>query len=427
VRRVVVLGPTPWDREELSRDRYRGHFAFTFIDDEPILDASAAFGWRGVCRGRDVVRAIDRIAARVARNDPDGVVGTDEFLACAVAAAVAERLGKPGPPVAAVLRCQHKLAARQAMRDVVPEAVPEWAPVDPARPLAGVGALAFPLFVKPVRGTFSVLAGRVDSPAALVAHTRLSWLERALARRLLAPFDQLAARYADVAPVGLGFIAEQLLVGDLVTVEGWVCGGEVLVVGITDSIMHEGTISFRRFDYPSRIDPAVARRMEAIVRRLVPHLGLDRCLFNVELFHDAATGRIGIVEVNPRMAYQFADLYEKVDGANTYDALLALSVGERPRVLRGQGAHRAASSFVVRHFQDARVVRAPGAAEVRRVREHFPDARVHVFARAGRRLSDLERKVESYRLAIVNLGGADRADLDRRCALACRELAFALA
>jgi biotin carboxylase len=164
--------------------------------------------------------------------------------------------------------------------------------------------------------------------------------------------------------------------------------------------------------------------MREIAARAVLKLGLDATMFNVEMFHDPATDGIAIVEVNPRMAYQFADLYEKVDGTNLYELQLALALGREPRFRRGAGPCRAATSFVLRRFQDARVRRVPSESELAALRRRVPDARVHVLARVGRRLSRQVQDPHSFRYGIVNLGGPSREALLETYEVLCRELAF---
>jgi len=411
VRRIAVVAPTTWDLEELAR--FAGPLEFDFLDDACAPPKSV--GLRQLLAPFDVLAYVDRLVARIGR--PDGIVGTDEYLAAAVAAIAAERLGLPGPPPASVLLCQHKFACRLAQRDVVPDAVPGFEIVDPSdlRP----PSLPFPLFVKPVRGTFSVLARRVDSFDALRAHVLLGILERRAALNLLAPFNALLKRHTSIPLTANYFIAEEPLAGSLATVEAFASGGDVRVIGISDSVFHPGTMSFLRFDYPSRLPDAVQRRMEEIARALVPRLGLDRTVFNVEMFADG--DHVRVLEVNPRMAYQFADLYEKVDGINTYEIQLALATGVEPRLERGRGKWRVASSFVFRKFGDARLVRQPAADALK---ADFPDARLRTYGTVGRRLSDVEKGVESYRYGIVNLGGDGWDDLAARFERAKRNLAW---
>jgi hypothetical protein len=207
-------------------------------------------------------------------------------------------------------------------------------------------------------------------------------------------------------------LAEECLFGQQVTVEGYVWRGEVHSMGVTDSVMHPGTISFQRFDYPSRLPPDVQARMEDVVRRAIRPFGLDRSLFNVELFYDPASGAIHIIEINPRMVGQFADLHEKVDGINTFAILLALTTGQEPRFERGQGQYRVAASFPQRIFQDRRLVRNPAPADVATVRERFPGAIVKTYLEPGQRVSDPgddQNDLTSYLYAMINLG-ADSFD-----------------
>jgi len=88
--------------------------------------------------------------------------------------------------------------------------------------------------------------------------------------------------------------------------------------------MHPGTISFARFEYPSALDLGVRERMARIAARFISSIGFDNGLFNIEMFYDPNSNSIHLIEVNPRMCPQFADLMEKVNGVNTYEIALAM-------------------------------------------------------------------------------------------------------
>ena len=152
-----------------------------------------------------------------------------------------------------------------------------------------------------------------------------------------------------------------MLRGDLVTVEGFVCDGSVEVLGIVDSTLHANG-SFARFDYPSALPERVQDRMAAIARRVIAALGLERTIWNIEMMYDAAADRVSIVEVNPRICGQFADLYQKVDGTNSYEIALALCTGARPRVRARPRALRRSGEL------SAARVRAVHASRRRRTR-----------------------------------------------------------
>lgn len=47
-------------------------------------------------------------------------------------------------------------------------------------------------------------------------------------------------------------------------------------------------------------------------------VGFAHDLFNMDLFHNAATGKLTVIEFNPRLAAQFSDLYLRVDGIDLH-------------------------------------------------------------------------------------------------------------
>ena len=100
---------------------------------------------------------------------------------------------------------------------------------------------------------------------------------------------------------------------------------------------------------------------------------------------------IQIVEINPRMVGQFADLLEKVDGTNTYEIMLALAAGERPVVKKREGKFKVAASFVLRCFEDKRVVRLPDRKQISDLKRLLPETLVHLFYEEGERMSDYEQ------------------------------------
>src|SRR6185503_6749111 len=137
------------------------------------------------------------------------------------------------------------------------------------------------------------------------------------------------------------------------------------------------------FHYPSHLPPAVQERMGRVACDVAVALGLERTLFNVEFFHDAARERVTLIEVNPRLCGQFGDLYAKVDGTSGFELALALACGHEVRVRRGAGRFAAAASVPLRLFRSARVVRAPGAEERRAAAAVRADTLVWSDCQAG--------------------------------------------
>jgi hypothetical protein len=185
----------------------------------------------------------------------------------------------------------------------------------------------------------------------------------------------------------------------------------VRILGVVDSIMFPGTIAFSRFEYPSALPEGVQARMADLATTLMGGLGFDNGLFNIEMMYDADADRISIIEINPRMASQFADLYEKVDGTNSYEVLLAVGQGRAPAFTPWKGRYGFAASCVLRTFEDHIVVALPSEADIAGLSRLYPDIRVELHASVGRRLSDELQDGQSYRYGIVNLGGRDRDDV----------------
>jgi ATP-grasp domain-containing protein len=403
-RRVLMLFETSWDRRQLAACERRWSGSIDVAYSLPS-DTSCTLELDPVAFARDAVRgAWGRI---------DGVLSASDYPGAALAGAIAAELGLPGARPERVLTASHKYYSRIAQRAAAPEAVPEFALIDlragePAPPLA------FPCWVKPVKGAFSVLARRIDDARAFRDFVG-SHAVREHAVEYNEMFNELVAHYTDFAVDGRALIAEGVLRGELATVEGFACGGAIELLGIVDSTLHANG-SFARFDYPSALPGAVQERMADVARRVIAGLGLDATLWNIEMMYDAAADRVAIVEVNPRICGQFADLYQKVDGTNGYEVALALCTGERPRPARGAGRFAAAASFPLRVFEPSAVLAAPDARDVAAAEALFDETLVWSECGAGDELADFAAEDGgSQRYAVINLGGADREDLARRC------------
>ena len=403
-RTILVICPTHRDYRELphlssSGTKYLFHdYARASLED---LISNPA---RRDGLAADPFEEIETILAEIRGVKIAAVISSDDYPGSALAAAVAKRLGVPGPEPAVVLLCQHKYLSRLAQAKLVPEAVPPFALIDVAEPAVLPAGLSFPLFVKPVKSFFSIGAGTVASALEL-GRLLPHW---ATLDQFFLPLDRMLRHYAGLSIGTKRLIAEGLLKGEQVTVEGYVHGGVASILGVVDSVMFPGTLAFSRFDYPSILPDTVQARMAKIAATLMEGIGFDNGLFNIEMMYDAEADLISVIEINPRMASQFADLYEKVDGTSSYTVLLDVAQGRAPRFMPRQGRYGFAASFVLRCFADQIVAALPADADLDRLAHLYPDIRVELHATQGRKLSDEFQDGRSYRYGIVNLGGRDR-------------------
>jgi hypothetical protein len=241
------------------------------------------------------------------------------------------------------------------------------------------------------------------------------------------PFDDMVHAYTNFALHASYLLVESLLEGFQVSLEGYVFGGRVHVMGILDAVMFPGAISFKRFQYPSSLSSDVQNRMEDIARCFLTGIGYDNAPFNIEMFYDARTDRVFIIEVNPKIASQFSDLFLKVDGQHSYSALLQLALGEEPVFRRRQGEFRIAASCVLRTFEDKHVAGVPPDESIAAIVADYPDAQIEIHALTGKNLSDQMQDSQSFRYGLVNIGAGSEAELERKFADIQSRLEFRLA
>ncbi len=419
---ILWLFPEGWDRAAMReaaslRERYdiieSGFDLFRFPENANLL-------WF------DAKRYVDRMVGLGARRGIVGVVSTHEQYGALIAANVARRLGLPGADPKAIALAQHKYYARQRLAQTRPDLTPPFALLPQTFADTSVrdeAPLPYPFFVKPVKAAYSVLARRVDSPADLAAHLTFRPWERHIIRRLVRPFDDLMRDHPGIDVPAEAMLAEGLLDGVQVNVDGWFDRGAPGIFGVVDSIMYPGTQAFARFEYPSRVPAPVQDRLVEAAQAAMCSVGFDHGVFNVELYWRPDDDTIKVIEINPRLASQFGDLYFKVDGSHPYDVVTALATGREPVWRRGEGRWGAAASFVFREF-DGAIKTEPGPAARAWLAERHPDAILQTYIKRGNARWRETRWLGSYRYAIVNLGGADHDDLMRRFAELERHVTF---
>lgn len=407
-KRVLVLFAQEWDRLALSDPALRARFEFVHAGFD-------LFRFPGNARllTFDVRRAVDRWVAWARRNAVAAVISPNEQFGVLIAAVVARRLGLPGADPKAVLIAQHKYYARTAIATVMAETNPAFAAFSHGFREAEL-PLPFPFFVKPVKATFSVLARRVDTVAELRRHFAFRPFERYVIGRLQRPFNDLLGEHLGSVIDAHHLLAEGLVEGMQVNVDGYADRGQIRILGIVDELMYPGTHAFNRFEYPSSLPSGVQLRLRDVAQKAIHAVGFDHGLFNVELAYDPRSDAIRVIEINPRIASQFVTLYEGVDGIKLYELMLDLALGESPRLARNPQPYRCAGSFVFRKFDGRPVRPVPSRVQIARVEQRHPDARLMLYLKRGADLAREMKWLGSHRFAIVNIGGRDRDDLYAR-------------
>lgn len=369
----------------------------------------------------DILALIDATVARYRHAGLSGVTSGVGYPGMSAASIIAQRLELPGPSPSSVINCEHKYYSRLAQRQFVPDAVPSFQLLDVESTQAGIEA--FPVFVKPVKSCMSINAHRVDSRDQLRAIVRSA----AMPAGFIKPFDDMMKACTEYSLHASHLMVEELLEGSQVSLEGYVFGGQVQVMGILDAIMFPGAISFKRFQYPSALSRVVQDRMRDIAQRFFTGIGYDNAPFNLEMFYDARTDRIRIIEANPKIASQFPDLFLKVDGLSSWAAMLQVAMGEQPTLRSGEGNFAIAASCVLRTFADQRVLSVPSNECLLELATEYPDALIEIYATPGLNLSDQMQDSHSFRYGLVNIGAESERELEAKFERIKRRLPYRFA
>jgi ATP-grasp domain len=352
------------------------------------------------------------------------VVSNNEQFGTLAAALLAESLGLPGTAPGAIVKLQHKYYCRQLIEQVAPEANLRQTLLPSQQSKLAEAGLTFPLFTKPIKAAFSVLAREVKDLPALQRHLSFGWFEEIIIRRLIKPFDDVAFDYLPEKVGAWNMVAEEVYRAAQYNLDGYVVDGEAHLLGVVDEIMYPGTQAFMRFAYPSRLAGSVQQRALEVARKVLAAAGFRHGMFNMEFFYCEDRDELKVIEFNPRLASQLADIYRKVDGVDVYGINLALALGEDPALvprLPPLGTH--AASFVFRCF-DEQVPPPPRSGGKAWLRVSEPEAILMSFIKSKAGLKRELKWLGSHRYGTLNLHGTSDTDLRERYAAACNALGW---
>lgn len=414
--RVLVLFGADWDDKLLPRYRRTGRYNFYEHGfDLFSFPSNARLMWF------DLWRFVDQLVARY-RGRIDAVFSSNEQFGALAAALVAQRLGLPGADPEALLRAQHKYEARLRLREIAPDLCPAFDLIPYGISPADAQRLRYPLFVKPVKATFSVLARRCDTPQELIEHLRFEPWEKHIISRLIEPHNQALKRFPQFRIDSRHLLVEEVLEGRQINVDGFVHDGAVHLLGMTDELMYPGTMAFLRFACPARVGTLLQARVQDAVERVLRGFGLVHGFFNLEFFVDA-NGGLKLIEVNPRLAAQLAQFHDWVNGIDTYELGFAMALG-RPLPPPHPPRFGAAASFVWRSFDGTSCPRLPARDDLAWLAREFPQARLEVYPKKGASLRRDLKWLGSHRWAVLNMPGRDEADLRERYERVCARLGW---
>ena len=357
-------------------------------------------------KARDIIDGFDRA--------PDAIIGHLDFPVTALVSLLCRNYGLPGAAPEAVARCEHKFWMRECQRAVMPEKTPEVRAVNPfALDAAEKPPMKFPFWLKPVKGHSSMLGFRVREPSE---YGRALHACRQAIHRYGEPFNAFLAHLPeDQSPPdavdGNYAIAEELITEEqLFTIEGYVHDGAATAYGAIETRRtgkHMSSLS--SYHYPAELSEAVIEAGREQAEAVLKQAGFDNGPFNVEFFHDRASGRLNLLEINPRLSKSHSPLFEMVDGCTHHKQAIQLALGEKPDAPARKGSSPMAAKFMVRsHEANGIVRRVPHEEEIERLRALLPDIVVQILVEENQNLADLaDQDSYSFELMDIFLGGRD--------------------
>ena len=341
----------------------------------------------------------------------DGIVGTHDSSAV-IAAIIAQETGKRFASVDAIIYCQNKYLSRRIQRSVVPEYTPNYAiALDYLR---NPDRLNLPFFIKPVRSNISFGTHKVENQGSLEDYITRESID--IARFNQYYLDALSRRssYHNAMNIATcnSFLCEDFVDGVQVTVDGFIFEGQVNSFGVTKAIYHPNSNSFFYHCFPYSFSLELNSKIDDCLARLIPALGIDNSFFNVELRIDEKSNTFKIVEVNSRIAFQFAKTIEAVKGFDPLHLQCDVAVGKKPDLspIR-EKCYKYCYNFELHHFHDAKIVQTPTQSAYEELHLKYPEVYVRNLVHEGFNLSDFKHNPESFRYCVLDVPGDSHEEI----------------
>jgi len=313
IRRALARGHAVTFVRGMAVNYYTADAAFHALLDQvdEVVELTDSF---------DVDALTEAIADVHARRPVDAVIGQYDSVLEALATAC-ERVGLPFTAAAGVRNVRDKAMARRLVERAGLASARFAVAGDPDEAVRAAERIGYPVVVKPVHGTDSILASRADGPGqvraavAAMADAAADADTPELVRRLLPG----------------GAIVEEYLAGELVSAEVGRLAGRTwpfLVTGRSRAADND-CIEMGAVLPAPLTEPALAECF-AYADAVCRAVGLDLGVFHVEMMLTAA-GPV-LVEVNPRaMGGVMAHLYTLLTGTDFGDYLIDIHLRREPR------------------------------------------------------------------------------------------------
>ncbi len=340
----------------------------------------------------------------------DGVVGTHDSSAV-FAAILCELTGKTFASVDSVVNCQNKYLSRIIQSRCCPEYIPDFC-LD-LEYFKNLDRFPGYFFIKPVRANISFGSHAVSSPEELQYY--ITWESREIVKQNDYFFEAMnfysPSSYQFNIESCNRFLCEGFVSGEQVTVDGFIYQGEVRCFGITKAVFHEHSNSFSHHEFPYEFTPGLEKKILDCISKLIPALGIENSFFNIEFRVDQDKEKFYIIEVNSRIAFQFAKTIQAVSGTDPLHLLCDVAVGDMPFFTMEYAQFSYCYNFELHHFFDKNILKTPTQSDYEEIKLIYPEVHVRNLVSENTLLSDYKHNPDSYRYCIIDVPGNNREEI----------------
>lgn len=282
----------------LATDRDENASSLSLADNSAIADA----------------HDVDALFRAASDFHAEAIVTEQTDVAITAVATVAERLGVPGIGREAAQRATDKFLMRGACREAG-IATPEYRLVrSEAEALAAVREIGLPVVLKPTDGQSSRGVTKVTNIAAVPD----------------------AAAAALKASRSMRALVEECMIGQESSIESFVIGDEIYVLGVCEKIKCAPPYSFDlQLIYPAGFSPETMAAIEALNRAVIKAIGIRMGFAHAEMIVTAAGVRLIEIAARGCGARIATDLLPALTGVDLLELRLRQSLGcrvEMPRL-----------------------------------------------------------------------------------------------
>lgn len=343
----------------------------------------------------------------------DGIVGVHDSSAV-FAAIIAQETGNFFAPVKGVVTSQNKYLCRRIQKTSTPDCAANYClALDYLR---NPSRLEIPFFIKPVRANISFGTHKIDSPEQLEFYIGHESMDIARFNQYYLDALSFNSNYHNALNIATcnSFLCEEFISGNQVTMDGYICKGEVFFFGITKAEFYPRTNSFSHHEFPYQFSSKLDVLIKKNLTILIPALGIDNSFFNVELRADEKNETFKVIEVNSRIAFQFAKTIESVTGVDPLHMLCDIAVGRKPEQkvnMDIESEFQFCYNFELHAFSDARILHTPTQIVYDEVALKYPEVSIRNLIHENAHLSDFKHNPESYRYCIIDVPGNSREEI----------------